>query len=222
MFPPFYLFFCRRIRSVFDVALKVHRNVQHRDLEVGRNLGNRILRWLDRMKPSAQIRVHPPEKPPIAGSTSMTKPFMNSSSQKTHTNIQRSGMKGVDRESDRHLFTSQTHIWPKPFPSIAKMMRPPGTSIQCRHLSSCGPNVLRPNYGIYGSEGVIRRDILQWMLRDWWLKLPSFWFPWKVYFLIQNIMSSNSLLFLIFFYALCFSGGVLFSFLAMYNIFERI
>ncbi|KAA8525848.1 hypothetical protein F0562_007703 [Nyssa sinensis] len=54
----------RRTRAVFDVALKVHQNIQERDLEVGRNLGNWILRWLDKMKPSAQIRVSSPGEGP--------------------------------------------------------------------------------------------------------------------------------------------------------------
>nr|GFA61940.1 peptidase S8/S53 domain-containing protein [Tanacetum cinerariifolium] len=51
----------RKTRSIFDVALKVHREVQQRDIEVGRNLGNWILRWLDKMKPSANIRVTKPK-----------------------------------------------------------------------------------------------------------------------------------------------------------------
>lgn len=159
-------FLHRRTRAVFDVAIKVHRNVQQRDIEVGRNLGNWILRWLDRMKPSAQIRALPPEKPLNAGSTGMTKQVNNSSNQKTHTNIERSSTRGVDRESDRHLFTSARNIWPKHFPTITRMMRPPGSSIQTRHLSICGPDVLRPNYERRGFHGVIRKDIMQWMLRD--------------------------------------------------------
>ncbi|KAJ4781372.1 envelope glycoprotein [Rhynchospora pubera] len=51
-------FVYRRTRDVFNVAVSVHKNIQERDLEAGRNLGSIILRWLDRMKPSAQIRPH--------------------------------------------------------------------------------------------------------------------------------------------------------------------
>ncbi|KAJ3694005.1 hypothetical protein LUZ60_009485 [Juncus effusus] len=51
-------FVYRRTRDVFNVAVSVHRNIQERDLEAGRNIGSRILRCLDRMKPSAQIRPH--------------------------------------------------------------------------------------------------------------------------------------------------------------------
>ncbi|KAJ6933167.1 hypothetical protein NC651_008552 [Populus alba x Populus x berolinensis] len=49
-YPRIRQFVQRRTRAVFDVALKVHLNIQHRDIEVGRHLGNRILRWLDRME----------------------------------------------------------------------------------------------------------------------------------------------------------------------------
>lgn len=46
----------RRTRNIFDIALSVHRNIQNRDIEMGRSIGNRILQWLDRIKPSANIR----------------------------------------------------------------------------------------------------------------------------------------------------------------------
>lgn len=49
----------RRTRNVFDVALTVHKGIQERDLSVGRSLGNFILRFLDRMRPSAHIRGSP-------------------------------------------------------------------------------------------------------------------------------------------------------------------
>ncbi|CAA2996200.1 Hypothetical predicted protein [Olea europaea subsp. europaea] len=64
----------RRARSVFDVALTVHRKIQERDIEVGRNLGNWIW-WLDKMKPSAQIRVkHPSDS--TTNTTRYTKTIM--------------------------------------------------------------------------------------------------------------------------------------------------
>ena len=47
---------CRRTRAVFTVALNVHKEVQRRDISVGRNIGNRILRFLDRLRPQANIR----------------------------------------------------------------------------------------------------------------------------------------------------------------------
>ncbi|XP_024359798.1 uncharacterized protein [Physcomitrium patens] len=49
-------FVYRRTKAVFTVALNVHKEVQRRDISVGRNIGNRILRFLDRMRPQANIR----------------------------------------------------------------------------------------------------------------------------------------------------------------------
>jgi len=53
---------CRRTRAVFSVALNVHKEVQRRDISVGRNIGNRILRFLDRLRPQANIRGAEPPK----------------------------------------------------------------------------------------------------------------------------------------------------------------
>ncbi|XP_006432780.2 uncharacterized protein LOC18042114 [Citrus clementina] len=92
----------RRVRAAFDIALKFHRNIQERDIEVGRNVGNWILRWLDRMKPSAQIH-GPPEKLPHGPSMNMTNHGMKSSNPKT-PGVQTSR----NKESDLHLFSSST------------------------------------------------------------------------------------------------------------------
>lgn len=156
----------RRIRAVFDVALNVHQNIQHRDLEVGRNLGNWILRWLDKMKPSAQIRPPSHQKPHHdAGNAKMNTPKQvnNSSSLKTPRSLQtpRNG------EADRRLFSSSTYMWSKSPPTIAMMMRPSNTAgnmTQYRHLSNNGHDTLRLNYT--KGEGVIRKDIMQWMLHN--------------------------------------------------------
>ena len=152
----------RRTRAVFDVAIKVHRNIQERDIAAGRNLGNMILRWLDRMKPSAQIR-GPPTGPPSNGGSSerMTK---NATGTSNHKPTGYSG--SLKRDSDRHLFTSSR---PKPFPTISRMTRPPnptGTSVHGRHLSIYASDVFRSNYRINESGGVFRKDIMQWMLRS--------------------------------------------------------
>ncbi|XP_021290947.1 uncharacterized protein LOC110421610 [Herrania umbratica] len=154
----------RRTRAAFDVALKVHRNIQQRDLEVGRNLGNWILRWLDKMKPSAQIRVPPQQKPHHhAGNAKMniSKQVTNSPPLKTPGSI----MTPRNHEADRHLFSTSTNMWSTSLPTIALMMRPPraaGNMIQYRHLSINGHDTLRVNYA--RGEGVIRKDIMQWML----------------------------------------------------------
>ncbi|GKU95798.1 hypothetical protein SLEP1_g9115 [Rubroshorea leprosula] len=158
----------RRTRTVFDVALKVHKNIQQGDLEVGRSVGNRILRWLDRMKPSAQIRGHP-EKPPhgaTSANTNLTKQVTDSSHVKNPGSIPTSR----NNESNRHLFSSSTSMWSNSFPTIAKMMRPTrptGTMTQYRHLYISRPDASRLSYTSRGSfEGVIRKDIMQWMLQN--------------------------------------------------------
>ncbi|KAJ6695811.1 hypothetical protein OIU79_010563 [Salix purpurea] len=161
----------RRTRAIFDVALKVHLNIQQRDIEVGRHLGNRILRWLDRMKPSAQIRGPLPVKPTNgAGSnTNVTKLVTNNTS---HLKAPSNGQTSRHQESDRHLFTSARNVWSKPFPSIAMMMRPSrpaGTFTQYRHLSLQGPEMSRPNYnfgGGSGYQGFFRKDIMQYILQN--------------------------------------------------------
>lgn len=152
-----------RTRVVFDVALKVHRNIQERDIEVGRNIGNWILRCLDRMKPSAQIRVHSPGKAPngASSSLSMTK-------QVNASNLKPPGSSQTSRNKDsaRHLFTTARNIWPKPFPTISMMIRPPkpaGTMTQYRHFS--GPEMLRLSY-TSGWTGGLRKDIRQWMIQN--------------------------------------------------------
>eukprot|EP00850_Spirogloea_muscicola_P020912 SM000230S07348 [mRNA] locus=s230:145677:148290:+ [translate_table: standard] len=49
-------FLRRRTRGVFQLALGAIKGIQERDISLGRNIGNRVLRFLDRLKPSAQIR----------------------------------------------------------------------------------------------------------------------------------------------------------------------
>ncbi|XP_058777477.1 uncharacterized protein LOC131651795 [Vicia villosa] len=155
-------FLHRRTRAVFDVAVKVHRSIQARDIEVGRNIGNFILRCLDRIKPSARIRG--PSQPSINGGNSkesMTKPTAGASNHKPPSHSV-----PFKKDSDRHLFTALT---PKPFPSISRMMIPPnpaGTTIHGRFLSTYTSDVFRQNYKVNWSGSVIRKDIMQWMLQN--------------------------------------------------------
>ncbi|XP_012472196.1 uncharacterized protein LOC105789375 isoform X2 [Gossypium raimondii] len=159
--------FVQRTRVVFDIALKVHRNIQHRDLEVGRNLGDCILRWLHKIKPSAQIRGPPPHQEPNHGTgkanMNMPKQVTNTSSPKTP----RSNQSPRNHDAGRHLFSSLTSTWSKSFPTtIAMMMQPPtatGNMTRCRHLSINGPDASRLNYT--RDQGVVRKDIMQWMVR---------------------------------------------------------
>ncbi|KAF7829196.1 uncharacterized protein G2W53_020360 [Senna tora] len=158
----------RRTRAAFDVALKVHRSIQERDIEVGRNLGNFILRYLDRMKPSAQIRgptpTHGTPTHSANSSVSMKKHTTATPKEKPAENSRFSR-----KDSDRNFFTSAKNIWPKPFPTIAMMMRPPspaGTSIHFRRLSISAPEVLPWNHRVNWSDSVVRKDIMQWMQRN--------------------------------------------------------
>ena len=145
-------------------------NIQQRDIEVGRNLGNRILRWLDQMKPSAQIRRPSPEKPAndASSNTNVTNQVTNTS----HLKASGIGQTSRCQESCRHLITSARSTWSKPFPSIAMMMRPSrpaGIFSQYRHLSIQGPEISRPNYNIGGGcglQGVFRKDIMQYILHN--------------------------------------------------------
>ncbi|XP_056160656.1 uncharacterized protein LOC115685476 [Syzygium oleosum] len=155
----------RRTRAIFDVALKVHRNIQERDIEVGRNLGNWILRWLDRIKPSAQIRGSSSGGSPSSSSTSMnmTKQIKGTAQWKDPGTFSSS----KNAESDRRMFASLKNTWPKPFPTITMMMqsaKPAGRITQYRHASTYGSELPRSHLtrGQYG--GVFREDIMQWML----------------------------------------------------------
>ncbi|KAK8578056.1 hypothetical protein V6N13_046913 [Hibiscus sabdariffa] len=141
--PRFQQFVQRRTRAVFDVALKVIKSIQHRDLE---------LRAPTHHKPHH-----------IAGRAFMNIPkqVTNSTSLKTSRIIQSLR----NNEASRHLFRSSTNMWSNSFPTMALMMQPSsaaGNMTQCRHSSSNGPNTLRLNY--MKGEGVIRKDIMQWML----------------------------------------------------------
>lgn len=169
-YPRIRQFVQRRTRTIFHVALKVHLNIQQRDIEVGRNLGNRILRWLDQMKPSAQIRRPSPEKPAndASANTNVTNQVTNTS----HLKASGIGQTSRCQESCRHLITSARSTWSKPFPSIAMMMRPSrpaGIFSQYRHLSIQGAEISRPNYNIGGGcgfQGVFRKDIMQYILHN--------------------------------------------------------
>ncbi|XP_043696303.1 uncharacterized protein LOC122646770 isoform X2 [Telopea speciosissima] len=160
-------FLYRRTRSVFSVAIRIHSNIQQRDIEVGRNLGNWILRWLDRMKPSAQIRGLP-GNPPSVGNTS--KHVTNSSKQQPPGSIQKFSSKIINRGAIGRLTTSSSlHIWPKSFPTLGTMLRPSrptGANTQYRNLCFSGPYLPGPNYEKGRFDGVIRKDIMQWMLRN--------------------------------------------------------
>ncbi|PWA72250.1 Peptidase S8/S53 domain-containing protein [Artemisia annua] len=121
----FYLALVWKTRSIFDVALKVHREVQQRDIEVGRNLGNWILRWLDKMKPSAHIRVAKPK--PHEDAVNPTKQQLTDASHQKPP--KRYGISSKDKESGKRLFTSGTAMMMRP-------MQPFGIYTHNRHFNT--------------------------------------------------------------------------------------
>ncbi|KZV18201.1 hypothetical protein F511_20150 [Dorcoceras hygrometricum] len=162
-YPKIRLFAQRRTRDVFDVALKVHHNIQERDIEIGRNLGNWILRWLDKMKPSAQIRGNPPPGSNI--NTNATKQFSSPSQLNNNRGrFQKFGARSGNQESGRKLFTAARNLTPKLFPTIAMTMRPPGGNVQYRQLRAGGFDPFEGKYGKFGCGDLIRNDIRQWMM----------------------------------------------------------
>lgn len=130
---------------------------------MGRNLGNFVMRWLNQMKPSAQIRGGLPNNG-ASSSLRMTQHAAGTSNYKPLGYYRL-----FKRDSDRHLPSPSSHIWPKSFPTIARMIRPPnlaGTTTHCRRLSNNAHDIFRSNYRVNWSDGVIRKDIMQWMLQN--------------------------------------------------------
>ncbi|URD96719.1 hypothetical protein MUK42_32212 [Musa troglodytarum] len=153
-------FLYRRTRSVFDVAVKVHKNIQQRDKEVGRNLGNWILRWLHRMKPSAEICPPVLEEPT---STSNISKHAASSSQPLGA---KEANNKAPKKSDGQVLFTPLNSRSTSFPSMSMMLQPRNSmdwNCQQRRISRSTP------YGISfqqrrGLAGVFRDDISQWML----------------------------------------------------------
>ncbi|KAK7386621.1 hypothetical protein VNO78_26955 [Psophocarpus tetragonolobus] len=157
----------RRTRAVFDVALKVNQSIQERDMAVGRNLGNSIQQWLDKMKPLAQIHGGSSTNGALRPRFRITKFASSLSNNRTNGYYQ---LFKRDTGKNNTWFQKQS-VWPKPFPSIVKLMRPPylaGTATHCRHLISSihAPDVFRSNCKVNWSGDVIRKDIMQRMLQN--------------------------------------------------------
>ncbi|ONK71745.1 uncharacterized protein A4U43_C04F11930 [Asparagus officinalis] len=153
----------RRVRSVFDMAVRVHKNIQERDIEVGRNLGNRILRWLDKMKPSAEIRRSPTNPSSKINNSNIIKQTPNTA-QQTH----RVNSKLSEQKPKGKLFFSPLNIRQRSFPSIAVMMQPmrsAGMNGHYRQFSQFTPAAPALGYRIGKSEGgVFRKDIAMLMM----------------------------------------------------------
>ncbi|KAK9068066.1 hypothetical protein SSX86_012177 [Deinandra increscens subsp. villosa] len=152
-------FLQRKTRSIFDMALNVHRKVQQRDIEVGRNLGNWILRWLDKMKPAAQIRAGKPTKTDSDNKVNPTKKqVINTCNPKPPHIHETPYIKNRDQESPSRRHFSSRQYCHAAYPSVATMMRPIGSSTHYRNLNTFELKNTR-----LGFDGVIRNDIMWWM-----------------------------------------------------------
>ncbi|CAM0947323.1 unnamed protein product [Alopecurus aequalis] len=157
-------FVYRRTRTIFDVAVSVHKKIQERDLEVGRNVGNAILRWLDRMKPSAQIRPHPPGLP--SGSSEQ---YRHLSTMNKAAGTQKPASKTSTHDSTGKMLFSPLKIRPKSFHILPTMMQSTriSASSQCRRISSSSSSSSFPSVTARRKdmmEGVFRKDIAQMMV----------------------------------------------------------
>lgn len=150
----------RKTRSVFDVALKVHREVQQRDIEVGRNLGNWILRWLDKMKPGAQIRAGKPTKPDNNKVNPTKEQLTDTCNQKPPQSHETTYIKNRDQEPPGRRHFSSRQYCHVAYPNVAMMMRPVGINTQYRQFNSFELRNTR-----LGFDGVIRNDIVWWMMQ---------------------------------------------------------
>ncbi|RZR84784.1 hypothetical protein BHM03_00011664 [Ensete ventricosum] len=158
-------FLRRRTRSIFDVVVRVVQNIQHKDMGAGgRSTGNSVLRWLDRTKPSAQVGVHG-GRPPI--SSICIPKYAASRSQLLRTG--RSIARITDQVKRGRSFFTPWNIPMKTFPTIGMMMQPMKPAVlngQYRHASHYIPNSSAIGHSriIGRGEGVLRKDIAQWML----------------------------------------------------------
>ncbi|KAL8238708.1 hypothetical protein R6Q59_015275 [Mikania micrantha] len=150
----------RKTRSIFDMALNVHRKVQQRDIEVGRNLGNWILRWLDKMKPDAQIRTGKPTKPDNNIVNPTKKQLTDTCNQKPSQIHETSYIKNSDKNSSTSRHFSSSPYSHAAYPTVSMMMKPIEFKTQCRHFNTFEMKKTRS-----GFDGVIRDDILWWMMQ---------------------------------------------------------
>lgn len=163
--PKIRAFLYGRTRAVFDMAVTVHKKIQQTDIEAGRNLGNWILRSLDKMKPAAEIRLKPAAEIHVKHSVDVNSKnrmrlLINSQKRKLSNNFKKFDLRCLNRDSNRNHFFASRNIWHRSFPTIAMMMRPmkpAGSMFQQRQFS----NRSSPYYANF--NGVVREDIIQWM-----------------------------------------------------------
>ncbi|KAK8969371.1 hypothetical protein KSP40_PGU022223 [Platanthera guangdongensis] len=159
-----------RMRGIFDVAVSVHKNIQHRDLEAGRNIGNHILRVLDRIKPSAKIRGSVGKQSDVSSNTEISAPSPNLNSVGKHPdissnssaeittkslNLNNSLTGGVHRPSNKSLVQGGDD-GRRQFTSLSTNSVP--AIIMTEKVKQTGMYALPHRY-----NGVFRKDIALWM-----------------------------------------------------------
>lgn len=163
---------------VFDVAVKVHCSIQQTDIEVGRNLGNQILRWLHHVKPSGHIRVQPRTLSTISSHVPV-----HSASSNPPLMTRRPIFRIAERVKRGRSFFTPWNLRMRTFPSVDMIMwpfKPAGFNGEYRSLSSgCNPNFPSFENRTNRHEGVFRKDIAQWMQRN----------PWSL--TVANVRCSN-------------------------------
>lgn len=139
----------RRTRAVFDVVLRVHKKIRDGDTEMGSRLGNWILRRLNQVKPSANIRGDPPSKLLAHLITTSTK------------SVQSRSHAGVSSFSGKHsMLAESAHRG-----LLARVMPVPKA---CRGLLASVPKRSNNDRGILFNAGVFRRSLPSMALRLWW------------------------------------------------------
>lgn len=139
----------RRTRGVFDVVLRVHKNIRDGDTEMGSRLGNWILLRLNQVKPSANIRGDPPSKLLAHLISTSTKSVQS----KPHA--------GVSSFSGKHsMLAESAHRG-----LLARVMPVPKA---CRGLLASVPKRSNNDGGILFNAGVFRRSLPSMALRLWW------------------------------------------------------
>lgn len=127
---------------------------------------NRILRCLNRIKPSAEIQGNPSQVGSVKTDATKQQQITSSSShQATPANSRKHGARSGDQESDKHLFSSTRRSSPTIMHTKLHPTKQDGIT-QNRRLSFYSPQAFRMNYGGFGNGGVIRKDIMQWMLQN--------------------------------------------------------
>lgn len=166
-------FLHRRTRGIFDVAVSVHKNIQHRDLEAGRNIGNCILRLLDRIKPSAEIRGSVGKQSNVSSSTEISTKSPNLNSVGKHPDIRSSSSTESNTKplhlnnslADVHRPSNKSSIQGgndgrRHFTSLSMNSMP--AIMMTKKVKQMGMHALPHRY-----NGVLRKDIALWMYGKW-------------------------------------------------------